>query len=124
MDVLAVMDAARTAVDHARSGNGPYFLDCRCYRFVGHHTAERTMNLTYRTTEEVESWMNRDPLVVAARHALEAGEQTAVLEAEDVAVGAQLAGALELARAGAVPDPASALEYGYASPTAVRWGRA
>src|SRR5207245_1405337 len=62
MDVDAVLEAATRAVTRARRGEGPSFLECRTYRFFGHHTAERTMKLTYRSEDEIERWRERDPL--------------------------------------------------------------
>jgi pyruvate dehydrogenase E1 component alpha subunit len=124
MDVIAVAEAARFAVDHARSGKGPYFLDCQTYRLVGHHTAERTMNLTYRTQDEIESWATRDPLLVATEHARHAGIPSARFEAADAEVRERLASSLDIARGGAVPKAESALDYSYSSPIPMRWGRA
>jgi TPP-dependent pyruvate/acetoin dehydrogenase alpha subunit len=82
------------------------------------------MNLTYRTQDEIESWATRDPLLVATQHALEAGESIETLEAADVAVRERLTIAVEAAREGAIPRPESALDYSYASPIPLRWGRA
>src|SRR5262249_57751257 len=56
MDVDAILAAATSAVERARAGRGPTFLECVTYRYVGHHTAERTMKLTYRSEEEIERW--------------------------------------------------------------------
>ena len=62
MNVLEVQHAARRAVERARKGEGPTFLDFHTYRYMGHHTAEATMNLSYRTKEEIEQWKRRDPI--------------------------------------------------------------
>jgi pyruvate dehydrogenase E1 component alpha subunit len=116
MDVVAVRDAATAAVETARAG-APVFLDLRCYRFVGHHTAERTMNLGYRTDEEIDTWRRRDPLTVAAE-ALRAltPEADRLLAERDEAVEARIADGLEFARASPRPDPSTATDYAYASP--------
>ena len=47
----AMLEAAARTVRRARNGGGPSFLECRTYRFCGHHTAERTMKLAYRTED-------------------------------------------------------------------------
>ncbi len=122
MDVQAVAQAAAQAVDRARGGGGPTFLDCRCYRFVGHHTAERTMNLSYRTQEEIEAWRNSDPLELAAVALRGSAVNEEAIVGIDADVQAQLQDALELARAGAKPSAQSALQYMYASPMPTRWG--
>lgn len=48
-DFFAVHDAARAAVAHARSGNGPYFLHVKAPRYFGHYTGDAD---TYRSAEE------------------------------------------------------------------------
>ncbi len=122
MNVDAVQRAARAAVDAARAGGGPQFLDCRCYRFVGHHTAEGTMNLTYREQSEIDTWRQRDPLLVEARRLQSVGLDEGDIARIDSDVEQELAVALEIARQGLAPDPSTALDFMYASPTAVRWG--
>jgi pyruvate dehydrogenase E1 component alpha subunit len=59
MDVLAVEEATRHAVDRIRSGAGPGFLEMRTYRFRAHsmYDPER-----YRGKAEVEGWKERDPI--------------------------------------------------------------
>jgi len=42
-DVLAVRSAAERAIDRARSGKGPTLLECRTYRYVGHHEGDRRL---------------------------------------------------------------------------------
>ncbi len=59
MDVLAIEDAARKAADYVRAGEGPYFLECRTYRFRAHSMFDAEL---YRTKEEVEQWKKRDPI--------------------------------------------------------------
>lgn len=122
MDVSAVTEAATWAVERARRGEGPTFLDCRCYRFVGHHTAERTMNLNYRTQDEIEMWRERDPLNVAARSLLDDGVDAALIARVDHEVRDEVLRALEEARQGPKPRAESALRFMYASPIPTRWG--
>lgn len=116
MDVVAMRDAAAWAVEIAKSG-APAFLDARCYRFFGHHTAERTMNLGYRTDQEIDIWRSRDPLDNARRVLRElAPDGERLIAATDASVEDQIAAGLEFARASAIPDPSTALDYAYASP--------
>ncbi|MEV0531619.1 thiamine pyrophosphate-dependent dehydrogenase E1 component subunit alpha [Kitasatospora sp. NPDC050463] len=109
MDTEAVRTATEEAVARARAGGGPGFLECRTYRFEGHHTMERRMKLRYRTPEEVADWRARDPL---PRAAAAIGEAAAT--ALDVAVAADLAEAERFALASELPDPEGALDYLYA----------
>jgi pyruvate dehydrogenase E1 component alpha subunit len=59
-DVLAVYAAAKESVDRARSGGGPTMIECVTYRLMMHTTADDPKR--YRSEEEVEQWMKRDPL--------------------------------------------------------------
>ena len=117
MDVAAVLRGATDCVDRARRGEGPSFLECRTYRFFGHHTAERTMGLTYRTEEEIESWRARDA-VAGAGAALDPAARARV----DEEIETVLDEAVAFARAGDRPDPEAAYAFVYASPIPVRRG--
>ena len=60
-NVLTVQQAAQTAVDRARTGAGPAFLQCTTYRYRGHHVGD--VDRPYRSREEEKSWeQHRDPL--------------------------------------------------------------
>lgn len=59
MDVLAVHEASRRAVEWVRSGAGPYFLEFRTYRFRAHSMFDPEL---YRDKAEVERWKLRDPI--------------------------------------------------------------
>ncbi len=98
MDVDAVEAAARKAVEHIRSGEGPYLLECRTYRFRPHSMFDSEL---YRTKEEVARWKERDPIELLAgrlRRAglLDDGAMTA-LEAE---VAGEVEAAVAFAEAG------------------------
>lgn len=69
-DVWAVRETARTAVDHARAGGGPYFVEALTYRLVGHSRSDPGK---YRPPGELERWQGRDPLTVARRRLTEGG---------------------------------------------------
>ncbi len=58
-DPLAVHQAAGAAVERARAGQGPSFLECRTYRLRGHREGDPQ---GYRTREEVAEWRKRDPV--------------------------------------------------------------
>ena len=60
MDPVAVEVAAHRAVESIRAGNGPWFLECRAYRFRAHSMFDAQQ---YRTKEEIERWKERDPIV-------------------------------------------------------------
>lgn len=60
MDVLAVREAVKKAAEHIRSGRGPYFLECRTYRFRAHSMFDAEL---YREKKEVEEWKRYGPIV-------------------------------------------------------------
>ena len=64
MDVLATQSAAEKAAAYVRSGKGPYFLECRTYRFRAHSMFDPEL---YRTKEEVQTWKKRDPILTFGR---------------------------------------------------------
>jgi pyruvate dehydrogenase E1 component alpha subunit len=104
MDVLAVRAAAQKAADHARSGNGPYILEMKTYRYRGHSMSDPAK---YRTREEVdEVRKTRDPI----EHLQELMEKKgfadeAALKAIDAEVKRIVADAAEYARTSPEPDP-------------------
>jgi pyruvate dehydrogenase E1 component alpha subunit len=71
MDVLAVHATVATAVDRARRGEGPTFVECETYRFIGH---SRSDTRGYRSREEEEQWKQRDPIPRLAGQLTAAGE--------------------------------------------------
>ena len=70
MDVFEVMEATREAVDRARKGQGPTFIEAISYRFRGHSMADP---MVYRKKTEEEEWRNKGPIVRMKRHMEELG---------------------------------------------------
>lgn len=60
-DVFAVYKATKEAVDKARRGDGPTFIECFTYRMGDHTTADDAAR--YRTREELEAWKPKDPIL-------------------------------------------------------------
>ena len=63
MDVLAVHEAVREAVERARAGGGPTLVECKTYRYKGHFAAEMFIKYAYRSEAEIEAWRQKDPIV-------------------------------------------------------------
>ncbi|WP_114597560.1 pyruvate dehydrogenase (acetyl-transferring) E1 component subunit alpha [Renibacterium salmoninarum] len=59
-DVLAVLAATRVALDRARSGGGPSFIEAVTYRMGPHTTADDPTR--YRDANELEDWAAKDPI--------------------------------------------------------------
>jgi len=72
-DFDKVYAAAQIAVDHVRSGKGPYFLELMTYRYRGHSMSDSN---AYRTKEEERMWGKRDPIIILRDRLIEAGEVT------------------------------------------------
>ncbi len=63
MDVLAMYETTRAAVERARSDKLPTLLEARTYRFMGHSMSD-PIHGHYRTKEEIEEQKQRDPIVM------------------------------------------------------------
>jgi pyruvate dehydrogenase E1 component alpha subunit len=71
-DVLACLAAMRWALEHARSGKGPAYLEAVTYRMGPHTTADDPKR--YRSDAELEQWRRRDPIARLEAHLRAAGE--------------------------------------------------
>jgi pyruvate dehydrogenase E1 component alpha subunit len=72
-DVMAVREATMRAVERARSEHVPTLLEVRTYRFMGHSMSDAVSG-TYRSKEELEEYMKRDPIAVLRADMEERGE--------------------------------------------------
>lgn len=111
-DLLAVYCATKEAVERARSGGGPTLIEAQTYRWKGHSKSDKQR---YRTKEEVKAWQERDPIARLAQKMLEAALLTENdLQQLQADVDAEIAAAIEFAKASPEPDPATIFEGVYA----------
>ncbi|HEY1569580.1 MAG TPA: thiamine pyrophosphate-dependent dehydrogenase E1 component subunit alpha [Solirubrobacteraceae bacterium] len=103
-DVWAVSAAAADAVARARAGNGPTLLECKTYRHYGHSKSDPA---SYRTKEEVEEWLERDPLGLARTRLLREAVTEEQITVAEQSVADQIDRAIENALAAPYPDPAA-----------------
>jgi pyruvate dehydrogenase E1 component alpha subunit len=84
-DVVAVWRAAKEAIDRARSGDGPSFIEAHTYRIQGHLEAEDLFlgGGKYREQAEIEAWRERCP-VARLRRSLESGGAAAIARLQDI----------------------------------------
>ena len=104
MDVLAVRAAGEKAVEHAKSGQGPYILEMQTYRYRGHSMSDPAK---YRTKEEVDKYRSeRDPIDHVRKLLLE-GKMTdeAALKAVDADIRKIVNDSAEFAQHSPEPDP-------------------
>ncbi|MBS1251457.1 MAG: Acetoin:2,6-dichlorophenolindophenol oxidoreductase subunit alpha [Anaerolineales bacterium] len=110
-DVLAVYEATQAAVNRARAGNGPTFIEGKTYRFRGHYEGDP---MAYRSKEEMEAWRQRDPIPAFRRRLIaDAAASEGELRAIEDEVQAALDEAVQFAAGSPAPDPESALEGVY-----------
>ncbi|MDX9740572.1 MAG: pyruvate dehydrogenase (acetyl-transferring) E1 component subunit alpha [Gammaproteobacteria bacterium] len=70
-DIEAVHKAASAAVEHVRSGQGPYFLELQTYRYRGHSMSDSN---AYRSKDEEKKWLKRDPITILRNRLIEENE--------------------------------------------------
>ncbi|GAA3924747.1 pyruvate dehydrogenase (acetyl-transferring) E1 component subunit alpha [Actinomadura viridis] len=113
-DVVAVFEAARTAVEHARAESRPYLLECVSPRLRGHSVVDPAR---YRSKEERQALLDQDPLAAFAarleRDGVLPAEDRAVIEAE---VAAEVEAAAAFADQSPAPDVSTLFDYTYATP--------
>jgi len=61
-NVVEVYETAKRAIENARGGGGPSLIEFRTYRWKGHSGADSDVSLGYRTQEELDEWIKRDPI--------------------------------------------------------------
>jgi pyruvate dehydrogenase E1 component alpha subunit len=112
MDFFKMQSVAGRAVAAARAGQGPSFIEAKCYRYRGHSMSDPG---TYRSKEEVEYWRSRDPiprLKQAIQHDFEVGEEE--FAAVEARVDQELEEAVRFAEAGQELPPEKRLDDVYA----------
>ena len=110
-NVLAVFEATQLAVERARNGEGPTFIEGKTYRYRGHYEGDPML---YRTKEELAEWRQKDP-IATYRQRLIANQTTTEdeLQALDEQVQLSLDEAVQFASESPQPQPESALEGVY-----------
>jgi len=61
-NVIEVYRTAGKAIDNARRGGGPSFIECRTYRLRDHHGTSSGVEVGYRSQEEVDNWAAKCPV--------------------------------------------------------------
>jgi acetoin:2,6-dichlorophenolindophenol oxidoreductase subunit alpha len=111
-DFSAVAAASEAAVARARAGEGPSLIENLTYRWRGHSKSDRNR---YRTKDEIEGWIARDPI---ERFRIELVEHGVLTEAEAEALRAEaeqaVADGIEFAKASDSPAIANLTRYVYA----------
>jgi 2-oxoisovalerate dehydrogenase E1 component alpha subunit len=117
-DVLAVYAAAQEALERARMGEGPSFIEAFTYRMGAHTTSDDPTR--YRTSEQEEEWRGRDPIDRLAAYLRAEGELDEAFEAQVKAAGDEIGAHLRTGvRALDGGAPVSTFDSVYATPHGV-----
>ena len=101
-DLWAVHAAAAEAVRRARDGGGPTLVECQTYRHYGHSKSDPG---PYRTQDEVQRWLQRDPLTLARARLLADGVGEERITAVEEEIDTLMEEAVQAARDAPYPDP-------------------
>jgi 2-oxoisovalerate dehydrogenase E1 component len=116
-DVFAVWLAMKEATERARSGKGPTLIEAKTYRTVGHHEGDPVIG-SYRSQEELDAWIKRDPIDMFRRKLV---EEYGIADAEALAsiesrIEKVVEEALAFARNSPEPDPSTVRQHVFADP--------
>lgn len=130
-DVVQVYNAAREAVDRARAGGGPTFIEAKTYRYYNHWGApgaeagklgafgyDPLAITSFRPEREVRAWMQRDPVEIARNILVDWGvmERQAALDMEEE-VKAEIKAAFEWGLSQPLCNPEDGLKHVFAEGT-------
>jgi pyruvate dehydrogenase E1 component alpha subunit len=110
-DVLAVYQATHRAAAHARSGKGPYLLECKTFRMTGHSAHDAAHYVPKGLFEE---WGKLDPIIRLEKRMLEEGwASQGRMDEAHAAVTREVDDAVAWAEQSPFPDPSTLLDDVY-----------
>ncbi len=102
MNIFEVYEKTRRIADYVRSGQGPYLIEMKTYRYRGHSMSDPAK---YRTKEELERYKDQDPIARLQHYLLENQLVTAAeLDAVEEAIQKEIADAVEFAENSPYPE--------------------
>ena len=111
-DFSAVAEAVSGAVGRARAGEGPSLVENLTYRWRGHSKSDRNR---YRTRDEIEDWMTRDPIAAFRATLIAHGIlDEAGADALDAEAASSVEAAIAFAKASPAPDVSEVTRYVHA----------
>jgi TPP-dependent pyruvate/acetoin dehydrogenase alpha subunit len=108
MSVWTVREAAARAIDHARDGKGPAFIEALTYRFVGHSRSDPG---AYRPEGELDEWKTRDPITILRAQLEAEGVEAARLDGLEKEMADELERMREQGLAAPFPSELRASEF-------------
>lgn len=113
-DVVAVYQTAMKMVERAREGKGPCLIENKTYRYRGHHVGDGDPEKTYRTQEETDLWLARDPIPRFARRMMKASMvDEKELQVIDMSITKRVEQAVEFAKESEYPKAHEVTEHVY-----------
>jgi len=113
-DAISVYERTKAAVEKARCGGGPTFLEFVTYRWREHCGPNYDNDLGYRSTEEFEEWQRKDPIPRLEERLLADGAFTRVeLDEMARAIETECDDAFHFAKASPFPGPEKLWEHLY-----------
>jgi pyruvate dehydrogenase E1 component alpha subunit len=114
-DVFAVYRATCNALQKARNGGGPTFIECLTYRIADHTTSDDSGR--YRSAAEVATWSARDPLLRLERYMEKCGVWNEAYATETrLKAAAAIDAAVVIMEANDAPDPDDMYRFTMAQP--------
>ncbi len=103
MNPESVHEAVTRAAEHIRSGEGPYYLEIRTYRYKGHSVSDPAK---YRSKNEVDEYKDKDPVKVTEKKIVEEGIATEEeIKAIKDKIKAEIEESVRFAEQSDYPDP-------------------
>lgn len=108
MDVIAVHKEAEKAVKRARNGGGPTLIECKTYRWQGHHVGDPGEYRTRKNENEKPEWTTRCPIGCLRKKLPPAGISEAEISGLEAAVEEEIRQAVKFAAESPYPDASEA----------------
>ena len=109
-DPIAVYEVMQEAMEHARSGKGPYVVEAKVYRYQGHYCGDPAV---YRPGEYMENALANDGIEKLGKKLMEMGVAAEELEAIKKAGKEEMDEAVKFANESPYPDPSEVLDDMY-----------
>tara|TARA_B100000029_G_scaffold516037_2_gene626308 strand:+ start:36483 stop:37502 length:1020 start_codon:yes stop_codon:yes gene_type:complete len=114
-DLATVYQTAQEMVKRARAGEGPCLIENKTYRHRGHHVGDGDPEKSYRTQEETDLWLSRDPIPRFARRMLKTGiVDENQLDEIDISITKSVEEAVSFAKQSPYPNPDEVTKHVYA----------
>lgn len=115
-DIDEVWRLANTAVSHIRGGGGPVILEFQTYRWKEHCGPNEDLVLNYRSQEEFDSWVEKDPVANFSKQLKSDGVLSDDTEkAYRAEISSEINDAFDFAKASPFPPPEQLHDYVYPS---------